>query len=73
MGCIDTGNCQVFEFAHTPLIIQYSTTYSTRYEKGTAVDPTGIAPDVHIDLPYPKRLTDNIDEWVQWVAKDLKK
>lgn len=73
MGCIDTGNCQVFEFAHTPLIIQYSTTYSTRYEKGTAVDPTGIAPDVHIDLPYPKRLTDNIDDWVLWVAEDLKK
>ena len=23
-------------------------------------------------LPYPKRLTDNIDEWVLWVAEDLK-
>jgi len=42
-------------------------------QKGTCVDPTGIAPDVRIPLPYPKRLTDNIDEWVLWVAKDLKR
>ena len=73
MGCIDTGNCQIFESARKPLVVQYSTTYSMRYEKGTAVDPTGIAPDVRIDLPYPKRLTDNIDEWVLWVAEDMKK
>lgn len=73
MGCIDTGNCCVYESAHKPLIIQYPTTYSTRYEKGTTVDLTGIIPDVRITLPYPKRLTDNIDEWVLWVADDLKK
>lgn len=53
--------------------IQYPISYSTRYEKGTCVDPTGIAPDVRIPLPYPKRLTDNIDEWVLWVAEDLKR
>ena len=72
MGCIDTGNCRVYESVRRPLIIQYPTTYSTRYEKGTTVDMTGIAPDVRITLPYPKRLTDNIDEWVLWVAEDLK-
>lgn len=73
MGCIDTGNCRVYESARRPLIIQYATTYSTRYEKGTTVDLTGIAPDVRIILPYPKQLTDNIDEWVLWVAEDMKK
>lgn len=73
MGCIDTGNCLVYESARRPLIIQYSTTYSTRYEKGTNVDLTGIVPDVRITLPYPKQLTDNIDEWVLWVAEDLTK
>ncbi len=73
MGCIDTGNCRVYESARRPLIIQYPTTYSTRYEKGTAVDLTGIAPDVRITLPYPKQLTDNIDEWVLWVAEDMEK
>ena len=33
----------------------------------------GFQPDVTIEIPYPKRLTDNIDEWVLWVADDLKK
>ena len=72
MGCIDTGNCCIFESAQKPLIIQYSTTYSMRYEKGTTVDMTGILPDIRITLPYPKHLTNNIDEWVLWVAEDLK-
>lgn len=33
----------------------------------------GIRPDRIIDLPYPQSLTDNIDEWVLWVAEDLKR
>ena len=37
------------------------------------IDKTGIAPDVRLDLPYPTELTDNIDEWVLWIAQDLKK
>ena len=72
-GCVDTGNCPHFKLAGRGLTIQYPMSYSTRYEKGTGVDPTGIAPDVRITLPYPKRLTDNIDEWVLWVAEDLKR
>ena len=39
----------------------------------TGIDATGIAPDVRIDLPLPARLTDNIDEWVIWVAEQLEK
>ena len=39
----------------------------------TAIDPTGIAPDVRIELPLPKTLTDNVDEWVTWVAEHLEK
>ena len=73
LGCVDTGNCPHFTPAGRGLNIQYPISYSTRYEKGTCVDPTGIAPDVRIPLPYPKRLTDNIDEWVLWVAEDLKR
>ena len=73
LGCVDTGNCPHFTPAGRGLTIQYPMSYSTRYEKGTCVDPTGIAPDVRMTLPYPKRLTDNIDEWVLWVAKDLKR
>ena len=37
------------------------------------IDKTGIAPDVRMDIPYPTKLTDNVDEWVLWVAEDLKK
>jgi len=39
----------------------------------TSVDKAGIAPDVRITLPLPARLTDNIDEWVIWVAEQLEK
>ena len=37
------------------------------------VDKEGISPDVRLDIPYPTELTDNIDEWVLWIAQDLKK
>ena len=73
MGCVDTGNCPHYTPAGRGLTIQYPISYSTRWEKGTGVDPTGIAPDVRISLPYPKRLADNIDEWVLWVAEDMKR
>lgn len=72
-GCVDTGNCPHYTPAGRGLTIQYPMSYSTRYEKSTGVDPTGIVPDVRITLPYPKCLTDNIDEWVQWVVEDLKR
>ena len=39
----------------------------------TGIDATGIAPDVRIDLPLPAKLTDNVDEWVIWVAEQLEK
>ena len=36
------------------------------------IDETGIAPDVRITLPLPKKLTDNVDEWILWVASEMK-
>ena len=39
----------------------------------TGIDTTGIVPDVTIPLNYPTSLTDNVDEWVYWVAKWLSK
>ena len=73
LGCVDTGSCPHYIIARRGVTIQYPMAYSTRWDKGTCVDPTGIAPDVRIPLPCPKRLTDNIDEWVLWVAEDLKR
>lgn len=72
-GCVDSGNCIYYHPSNKLLSICYPTCYSPRYEKGTCIDPTGIAPDIRIPLPYPDTLTDNIDEWVIWVAGDLKK
>lgn len=37
------------------------------------IDETGIAPDVRISLPLPKVLSDNVDEWVLWIAEDMKR
>lgn len=31
----------------------------------------GLPPDVRINLPYPKKLTDNCDEWILWIADQL--
>lgn len=72
-GCVDSGCCVIYNPSNKLLSIVYPTCYSPRYEKGTCIDPTGIAPDIRIPLPYPDKLTDNIDEWVTWVAEDLKK
>ena len=38
-----------------------------------SIDVAGIEPDVRITLPLPKTLTDNVDDWVAWVATDLEK
>lgn len=72
-GCVDSGCCLAYSPANGLLKISCPASYSTGYEKGTLFDPTGIAPDIRIPLPYPDKLTDNIDEWVIWVAADLKK
>ena len=32
---------------------------------------SGLSPDVRINLPYPKKLTDNCDEWILWISYSL--
>lgn len=59
---------------HTPNSMHIPTTISRRVILGEGlIDGKGIEPDVRMDLPLPDSLTDNIDEWVRWVAKDMKK
>ena len=48
-------------------------TVDEEFEKTCLERSPGYKPDVIIPLPYPKQLTDNIDEWVLWVAKKMKK
>ena len=74
-GSNNTGNCITSEKSpHAGYDIFYPTcVYEHGFLNNVTFGEIGIKPDVHIDLPYPKRLTDNVDEWVLWVAKDLMK
>lgn len=74
IGAEQTGNCNSFvRLPHSNITMQYPTIVDDVFEKRCRDKNPGYKPDVIIPLPYPKKLTDNIDEWVLWVAKDLKK
>ena len=72
MGCLDYSslfnlempNCQIYFSCPMSRVMGLPE---------ASIDATGIAPDVRIDLPLPAKLTDNIDEWVIWVAEQLEK
>ena len=71
-GCLDYSNIAFIPFKHFDHY--FGVPMSRRMGlPETGIDPTGIAPDVRIDLPLPSKLTDNIDEWVIWVAEQLEK
>ena len=68
-----TGNVYYTKFPNADIYLTYSTCIKQKeFLEHHVFGKNGIAPDVRITLPYPKRLTDNIDEWVLWVAKNLK-
>ena len=73
-GCELTGNCRTETLPNSRIGVFYATTVDSGfYEKDFSSEGLGIAPDVIIPLPIARKLTDNIDEWVLWVAEDLKK
>lgn len=69
-GCLDFSNVAEIPFKHFDHIFQVPMSRRTGLPE-TGIDDTGIDPDVRIPLPLPAKLTDNIDEWVIWVAKQL--
>ena len=71
-GCLDYSNLSYFHFKHHNCYFGVPTSRRIGLPE-TGIDATGIAPDVRIDLPLPARLTDNIDEWVIWIAEQLEK
>ena len=71
-GCLDYSNIALLRFKHSDIYFQVPMSRVCGLPE-TGIDATGIAPDVRIDLPLPARLTDNIDEWVIWVAEQLEK
>lgn len=70
IGCLDYSNCRVATFPNSGSMITIAMSRSLRLpDRG--IDETGIAPDVRITMPYPKVLTDNLDDWVLYVAKEM--
>lgn len=69
-----TGNLFYTKLPHADIYLVYPTCIKTfEFLKDSSFGKIGIEPDVHIPLAYPERLTDNIDEWVLWIAKEMKK
>lgn len=71
-GCLDYSSLSFFHFKYYDCYFAVPTSRRIGLPE-TGIDATGIAPDVRIPLPLPARLTDNIDEWVIWVAEQLEK
>jgi len=69
-----TGNCwDKVVLPNSKIGVWYATTVDSGFYEKDFSEGLGIVPDVIIPLPFTRKLTDNIDEWVLWVAKDLKK
>lgn len=71
-GCLDYANAGRVTLPKTGYKFSLPLTCSMGLPQ-TGIDTTGIVPDVTIPLNYPTSLTDNVDEWVYWVAKWLSK
>ena len=71
LGCLDYSNIRRADMRGCGITTYVPMTRSSRLPDN-GIDDTGIAPDVRISLPLPKKLTNNIDDWVLWVAKELK-
>ena len=72
-GCELTGDCVLGALPNSKIKFQYPTTVISGFYDNDFSGTPGIAPDIIIPLPYASTLTDNIDEWVLWVAEDLKR
>ena len=68
-----TGNLREGVLPNSKIYIYYATTVDSGFYEKDFSEGLGIAPDVIIPLPMVRKLTDNIDEWVLWVAEDLKR
>jgi hypothetical protein len=72
-GCEQTGNCNYIQLPHSNISLCYPMTVDDTFKQFCKQRNPGYKPDVIIPLPYPEQLTDNIDPWVLWVAKKMKK
>lgn len=69
-GCLDCSSIRESALPNSGYPIFIPTARSCRLPNH-GIDKTGIAPDVIIPVDYPTSLSDNIDEWVLWIANEL--
>jgi len=72
-GCDQTGNINRIRLPHSDITLVCPMTVDDIFMQLCKEKNPGHKPDVIIPLPYPEELTDNIDPWVLWVAKKMKK
>ena len=72
-GCDQTGNINRIRLPHSDITLVCPMTVDDIFEELCKEKNPGHKPDVIIPLPYPEELTDNIDPWVLWVAKKMKR
>ncbi len=72
IGALDFANLSSIVLPHCQLSLHVPMSRTIGLPENS-IDKNGLAPDVRIALPLPTRLTDNIDEWVIWVAEQLEK
>ena len=72
-GSDQTGNVFVTKLPNSDITVMIPMTVDGTFDKVVEKRKPGSSPDVIIPLPYPDELTDNIDPWVLWVAKKMKR
>ena len=70
-GAQYSGNIIGTPLPNSQICVYYPTCVSSLFLQGKTNGSSGLSPDVHIDLPYPQKLTDNCDEWILWIANQL--
>lgn len=70
-GAQYSGNIIGTPLPNSQIWVYYPTCISSLFLVGDSNGSSGLSPDVRIDLPFPKKLTDNCDEWILWIADHL--
>ncbi|WP_353334267.1 S41 family peptidase [Bacteroides sedimenti] len=70
MGVLDFSNVMSVNLPNSKMTLYYPISRSKRLpDRG--IDETGIAPDVRITLPDPKKLGTEIDPWMIWISENM--
>ena len=67
-GAQYSGNIIGTPLPYSQIWVYYPTCISSLFLNDDSNGSSGLSPDVLIDLPYPKKITDNCDEWILWIA-----